>query len=612
MISFSFKFIILLELLNIFFSYLCSDIKTLDAFDNITINTPMKIELKSKNEYCFKYKFKENTNKNIISLTFLNGNYTGRVIIYKLIDNIEKNENNEFINYVENYLIENNKFKEINVIDFYDYAFIVITDLNNNFYDNLILYDSESNILLEEGQPLNIKNFMSNNKYILSFSSEKNITIVYSTKIKGKKLINIDINGVNDKSIYDNNDIIFKYKNNSLFNNFTITIINENMGENQEFSIIFYENIEEYKVLPNNDNIKINYLPTINSISKQNFYFFFDLNYNHNNFFTTINFKLDSKNKYNKYIDININTIKSNKTINRNLLKNHEFKENEIKYEYELNSDEYLNYYIGIKKEDYCKKKYFLIKIEISNINNYDYFESLFFYISYLMDHEKLNVYGYYFIKANLNSKENIPYYYELEFGPLYYKRYILKIPYDPNILVIKGKLLKENGEINKEYINNSSDIIGIYQPIELTIRVSGTGDHFFQVMSREYDSKFFHFIDEKIKNENAFNITLNNSDIQYYRIFFNYDINLYSEGKNSIQKYWTTDEDVDINVWYKNNTDTTKGISDFFSTESKDILEKETIFLSNSNVELFTVCISKPVTLYIRPVKKNFFRKNS
>ena len=44
--------------------------------------------------------------------------------------------------------------------------------------------------------PIEIKNFMSNNKFIFIFNSNKNLQFVYSTNIKSQKYITIE---------YDNN-----------------------------------------------------------------------------------------------------------------------------------------------------------------------------------------------------------------------------------------------------------------------------------------------------------------------------------------------------------------------------------------------------------------------
>ena len=96
---------------------------------------------------------------------------------------------------------------------------------------------------------------MTNGEYIFSFKSKKNVIIVYTSRNKGHKIFNIDINGNHNNTINDKDDIILKYDNNLYENEYKITIKNETNNENDnEFSLIYYENLDEFKKINQNDN----------------------------------------------------------------------------------------------------------------------------------------------------------------------------------------------------------------------------------------------------------------------------------------------------------------------------------------------------------------------
>ena len=178
-------FFLVLTLIKSFYSSSCNEININD-FINLKINSFEKLEVSPQKEYCYKYKLTNNKNK--ISLTFLNGySRTGEVLIYNSYDNIKKDESS-YINYNIKYNIGNEPYKELDVSKFNDYVYIIIRDSKKYYIlDYFILYDSDANIPLEEGKPLTIKKFMSNNQYNLTFSSTKDISLVYNPKIKEKK-----------------------------------------------------------------------------------------------------------------------------------------------------------------------------------------------------------------------------------------------------------------------------------------------------------------------------------------------------------------------------------------------------------------------------------------
>ena len=124
---------------------------------------------------------------------------------------------------------------------------------------------------------------MFTNFYRFTFNSTKNITFVYSSKVKSKKNITINYNytqGTNIKTDesnqIDNTDVIFySYKNCPSIGYLTVTIMDiEPRVENQEFCVIIYgKGIVEYNEIKQYDNISINYINLDKNDEKQKLYF---------------------------------------------------------------------------------------------------------------------------------------------------------------------------------------------------------------------------------------------------------------------------------------------------------------------------------------------------
>ena len=600
--------ILLLTLLNINFvsseSY-CYQ-KKLEEYKEIKINSPEKINVGPQNEYCFKYKLTNNKKK--ISLIFLNGNsYTGEVFIYKSHDNIKKNET-DYINSVINYKIEKDPFKEINVEDYNDYVFIVIRDSKIYYFvDYILLYDSEIPINMEEGIPITIKYFMSNKQHILSFSSSKNVNIVYSSRNKGQNSIIVEKDGKEENHETDNKDLILKFEKPKEGNNtYKIIIKNEKSdSKSQEFSIIYYENIDEFKKIDKNMNMKINYLITSGTNQKQVFKFFTDIsNFKHSN---TINFKLDYQVKNDKYIVITNNLLLENEFSLENM-GTYDFKQNQLKFDYDLYSDEYFKFFFNSNNSE-KKYKYIVTKVEISEKEKYYIPKS--FNISIGEETEKDIIDVKSFDKAEAKTFEisclsYIPKYTRLIFDNSL--KYFLRVPYEDYILVINGDIL-ENEEINKKYINNNTDLLVIDGLSEVIIRAFGY-QHKFNISIEKFNPEEVKIFEEqKEKNHNIFVQEYNEEQCKQGKmkyIIFIYNINLNSYGVNKISKYWTT-ENADLEVYYKNNTDV---IEKSILPNSKNKVEKEHLFISNSHVDLFTIKCKKPGNFSIRPIKKKFNEK--
>ena len=209
---------LLFFILNIFLifkfslSSLCKD----SIFDPIFINTPSNFRVQPSKEVCYKYKLSNSKNK--ISLTFsLAKSYTSEVVIYKSLYEIRM-KNGEYIDYRDKYFIVDYTFKEINVSDFYDYVYIIIRETKNYFFnDKIVLYDSELPIILVGNTPIEMTHFMSNNEYIFTYSSNKNLQFVYGSKIQSQKLVTVEYDGnyILNENI-DNKDFIINLEKKDL------------------------------------------------------------------------------------------------------------------------------------------------------------------------------------------------------------------------------------------------------------------------------------------------------------------------------------------------------------------------------------------------------------
>ena len=604
--SYIIKYLLFLKLIKEYISEFCYE-KSPDNYIEIKINSPQKMKVGPKKEYCFKYKL--TSNKNLIGLTFLTGNtYTGEVFIYKSFENIKINDSKLYINSDEHYSIQKYNFKEISVKDYNEYAFIIVRDSKDYFFvDYLLLYDSQVPITLEPGIPLTIKNFMSNNLHLLSFSSSKNVTVVYSSK-EGDKFISIkkEKDGIYDNFEYKNQkNFIFEYNKANTNYNYNISIQKPEGSQNQEFSIVYYENLEEYKKIKENDNIEVKYLIVENKDSKkQAFYFYTDVsNFNGSN---SINFKLDFLSKKNNYIDIRTKLISQDEQIDQNHLIGLKYEENNLKSEYDLYSDEYKKFYFNTNNMK-GKYKYIAIKVEISGIQD-QYYTIKSFNISI---GQNMKVYdlrtndNYSASSFKLDMISYIPTYVKLLFDKS--SKYLLNIPYQDYILLIKGDLLEGDG-INKDYLDNQTNLYIIEGLSEVTVRLFGY-KHNVNLNVQKFHSDEVIFIDQKDRNEDVYSREFSETECQEGKIkylIYNYDINKYAHGESKISKYWTTDN-AEIKLYHKNNT---KIVDNNILPSNKFLIEKETQFESSTNVDLYGITCTKHGTLFIRPIRKSFKQK--
>ena len=600
--------------LNIILCESCSETKN---FIEIKINSPLEIKIKPKEEYCYKYNI---ANKNsIIGLSFINGiSYTSKVYIYDSIDAIKKGDNDGYTNYKEEYAIGKDPFKEINANNYRDFIYIIVIEKYFYFSYYILLYDSGVAFPLEPGEPLTVKQFMSNGKYIATFSSSKTVTIVYTSKIKGKKLITIlEDNSVVMPKKKDENDIIEKY-NNSLKETKNYKIIiekeskNEINNEEQEFNLIFYEDLNEFRELGLNKNYKINYLNLNDDSHTQKFKFYVDVS----SFrcFSSINFKLDYKAKKHKYINITTN-IKKLGELSQDSINDYEFKGNELYYEYDFNSDEYLRYYFNVDNYNETKETNEMILIQVE-IMKYNYTIPKNFIISIGGELNSSNINGSnnnnIFTFTNITAKDYIPTYLHIN-GLKEKRKYFLQIPFSDQITIFNGKII-ENGKLNKNIRNETTELHEIKGLSEITIRFFGNQTDF--VITIQYLKKPPNetlLIPRNLLKNEEFKYEISETECRYKTIYFILKYDIYTDGYNEIEKYWTKGDKANFSIYYDNNTNNeeneekeeTKNLFPF-KTNTYKREEKMTITSTNT-YDVLAINCTKPGTFYYKPRKKVF-----
>ena len=579
---------LLFFILNIFLifkfslSSLCKD----SIFDPIFINTPSNFRVQPSKEVCYKYKLSNSKNK--ISLTFsLAKSYTSEVVIYKSLYEIRM-KNGEYIDYRDKYFIVDYTFKEIDVSDFYDYVYIIIRETKNYFFnDKIVLYDSELPIILEGNTPIEMTHFMSNNEYIFTYSSNKNLQFVYGSKIQSQKLVTVeyDENYILKENI-DNKDFIINLDNKDLSEKILKIKVRNNVGnsENPDFSIIVYEKEP-------NDIIKIEKEKSIEIFYIQNdlpqcFYFYSDISgYTKSG---SINFKVDYMIKNIKYMNIISDIIYSNKALELKIIKENIPEKNNLEYSYDINSDEFIRFYFHDKEQIY-EYKYIIIKLEIKDY--LVYFSPKSFTVSLSKELE--------------STKPYIPNYFKLIFDPK--STYILAAPYQDYILLLKGDLLS-NSKINQNYLDDQKDIIIIRDISELTIQIFGNElNAVFYV--EKIDPKEIYIIENtRDIKEISVNMTQEECDSNEKKhILGTYNKEIYEDGVNKDIKYWVTN-DGEMKLYYKNEISIDE--QSLFPSLLKNKKSNLTSIVLSNHIDLFTITCTKAGSLLLKPIMKTFSEK--
>ena len=588
-ISVIIKLVLILNLINSYFALFCYNTAKND-YKLIKANNPFQIKTNPENEVCLKYEFGVN-DKKTIGLSFLKANsYTVQVLIYDSYESI-KVKDGEYEGSIEKYFIALDKFKEIDVSKINkNNIFIIIRETQFYYYlDYCELYDSQQPIVMKENTPITINNFMSNKEYKFIFESKTYVTISYSTRIKNKKNIIITRDGEIENEQMDDKDFLHdstpKQLNLNSKYQITIQLVSEisETHEEEQFSIIYYENMKRYGEIKKNDNKKINYLS--NNDKLQIFYFYIDTKNNSNS--DTINFKLDYNDKKNKYIYIYT-------TRNSSILPIEEskFSDNELEYKYDKDSDDYVQYYFSPDKEN----NYILIKVQIKMLD--DYSLPKYFNISYgeeVIDN-KVSTNGNY----EITTSSYIPTYIKFDFQTNNNKNFLFYAPCAEYSLLINGDILEKN-QINTNYIKEHTDLFEINQTESITARILSyeRNINFFYQQYNPNDVTII-YLEDRITDLYSKEFTEGDCKGNSFKyIIFKYDYNKFSFGQQKYSNYWTTNGN--MNVLYKNNSEYKNS---FFPTVK---LDKEVLYSSDTHIDMFSINCVSPGTFYIRPLKKKF-----
>ena len=603
------KFFFYFNLIQISISALCIE----DNFMDLKLFSPNNFQIAAKKEICYKYKL--NMSKDKISLFFikLNSSPKAEVIIYKNKSDIILKED-YYENFYERYIISENIFKEIDVSNFEDYIYIIIRDPKNfDLQSNsVILYDSKLPIPLLNGQPQTIKYFMSNNIYIFTYNSNKNLTLVYSVKEKSKKYITVKYyNKTYVEKKIDTTDEQFNFESKDSNPKILILAVEDIQPsvEEEEFTVIVYEKgVEEFKEIKKNEIININYINLNKNDEKQKFYFYYNLNSETKS--NTINFDLDPIAKKNEYINISSGIYHSGKELSKEDFGKFNFEnKNYFPIEYDINSDKYKRIYFQDKELSY-PYRYIYFKIEISKLDNY--FSPKFLLISIgeevqEIDLKNIDYYNTEVIKQNVSLE--FPSYFKLLLDPK--ERYIFISAFPNNSLYVEGDLLikdelNKKYKLNNEYFEDIDEIFTLSNISEFTVRILGEDIFSTTFYVEKYDPMDL-MVNEYSRNDEPIEIRMEedyckgNKKKYFLGI---YDKELYKKENKKIAKYWTSEEDT-MNVYYRGDINL-EGKS-IFPTSLKYNIKEETSIILTSYMDFFTFSCIKPGSIFIRSIYKSF-----
>ena len=577
-------------------------------FEEIQSSTLKSFNVSPENELCIKYKLQ--SQKNLIALSFKIGNiYSGYVYIYKSQSDIIF-EDDDYKNASLVYSIGENSFKEIDVNDFNDYVYIIIKDNHEYFFnDFLILYDSEVSYQPKNGEPINIKSFMSNNKYEFKYISNKSFEMFFNSKIPGHKKITTQIDDTINDPINDEygvHETIQQKEEGETVYTVTVELLDD--VEDEEFSIIFYEtdfnknNAEEFIV---NEEIKKEYI-FFNDTNNNGKIFYFYTNVTEYTNSGTVNLKLDYLTKRNKYIDIYSDIVVSETELTTENLApyfdNITDKTN-LPMDYDLYSDEYSKIYFHNSDENVYK--YIIVIVKINT--NKEYHPTKFFTISIgnetnnIQDLSNLEYFKTFSIETE--SKSYIPTYFKLTLDVN--SKYILYAPYNEKLLFIKGDLLTSDNEINKNYLSDEKDIIKLSEINELTVRIFGyeipkTTFYIEKVIDNDT------IIIENDRQNEAINILMSEEDCESKKkkyILGTYDKETYTLEKDVF--YGIGDSESEFNLYFKNTIELDS--NSLFPSNEIYKKELEKVFILDTNLDFYTISCNKPGNFYLRPLRKKF-----
>ena len=604
------KVFCLLLLIHLSLSDYCADV----AFDDLQENVHQEFQVSPGNEMCLRYLLSDQKSK--ISLMFFGSNSpSSEVVIYKSPSDIRLKDDS-YEGYEERFLIDENEFKEIDVSDYDEYAYIIIRDTKDEDTNRgtFILYDSEMPIPLIKGQPLNMKRFMEGKSYEFTYTSSNNLTFVFSTKVKSKKYVTVKYGGETkvDKKLYDTDEILYLINPDSTVKDLDVVVEEIEPGkENEDFSVVLYENgPNEFIEIVQNEEKTINYLNLDKKGEKQSFFFYYSLNDQYES--NTINFKLDPLASEKKYINISAGVYHSAKSLNKQEMEfNFHFDKNDLPIEYDRDSNIFKRIYFKDEEKSF-KYRYVFFKVEISNLN--EYFGSKDFIITIGDELEVIDLRSVDFYKAEIIDFEIealFPKYYQLLLDPN--ERYIFTSPVPECSMFLEGDLLIKNEtnhtlSVNHNYQDDPDELFGLWDYSNFTIRIFGEE----LIRKKIYIEKFKTdevLINEVTRNDYPLDIELTQEDCRLGKrkyVVGIFNKTLYpKEDEIVITKFWTILKEGEMTLYYRDNI-LLEGDS-LFPIDKEYEVEKDKTFSLDNYIDFFTIICTKPGIFSLRSLHKEY-----
>ena len=604
------KVFCLLLLIHLSLSDYCADV----AFDDLQENVHQEFQVSPGNEMCLRYLLSGQKSK--ISLMFFGSNSpSSEVVIYKSPSDIRLKDDS-YEGYEERFLIDENEFKEIDVSDYDEYAYIIIRDTKDEDTNRgtFILYDSEMPIPLIKGQPLNMKRFMEGKSYEFTYTSSNNLTFVFSTKVKSKKYVTVKYGGETkvDKKLYDTDEILYLINPDSTVKDLDVVVEEIEPGkENEDFSVVLYENgPNEFIEIVQNEEKTINYLNLDKKGEKQSFFFYYSLNDQYES--NTINFKLDPLASEKKYINISAGVYHSAKSLNKQEMEfNFHFDKNDLPIEYDRDSNIFKRIYFKDEEKSF-KYRYVFFKVEISNLN--EYFGSKDFIITIGDELEVIDLRSVDFYKAEIIDFEIealFPKYYKLLLDPN--ERYIFTSPVPECSMFLEGDLLIKNEtnhtlSVNHNYQDDPDELFGLWDYSNFTIRIFGEE----LIRKKIYIEKFKAdevLINEVMRNDYPLDIELTQEDCRLGKrkyVVGIFNKTLYpKEDEIVITKFWTILKEGEMTLYYRDNI-LLEGDS-LFPIDKEYEVEKDKTFSLDNYIDFFTITCTKPGIFSLRSLHKEY-----
>ena len=604
------KVFCLLLLIHLSLSDYCADV----AFDDLQENVHQEFQVSPGNEMCLRYLLSDQKSK--ISLMFFGSNSpSSEVVIYKSPSDIRLKDDS-YEGYEERFLIDENEFKEIDVSDYDEYAYIIIRDTKDEDTNRgtFILYDSEMPIPLIKGQPLNMKRFMEGKSYEFTYTSSNNLTFVFSTKVKSKKYVTVKYGGETkvDKKLYETDEILYLINLDSTVKDLDVVVEEIEPGkENEDFSVVLYENgPNEFIEIVQNEEKTINYLNLDKKGEKQSFFFYYSLNDQYES--NTINFKLDPLASEKKYINISAGVYHSAKSLNKQEMEfNFHFDKNDLPIEYDRDSNIFKRIYFKDEEKSF-KYRYVFFKVEISNLN--EYFGSKDFIITIGDELEVIDLRSVDFYKAEIIDFEIealFPKYYQLLLDPN--ERYIFTSPVPECSMFLEGDLLIKNEtnhtlSVNHNYQDDPDELFGLWDYSNFTIRIFGEE----LIRKKIYIEKFKTdevLINEVTRNDYPLDIELTQEDCRLGKrkyVVGIFNKTLYpKEDEIVITKFWTILKEGEMTLYYRDNI-LLEGDS-LFPIDKEYEVEKDKTFSLDNYIDFFTITCTKPGIFSLRSLHKEY-----